>query len=96
MKTNKSVYELGESVYCAETGKFLGSFVNELTDYINGETFEFCQKQKKFGPISDSHNVGSQKYKCYSSRKVFSFRFGTVKQILTENGIDGELVWINV
>lgn len=94
-KTNKTTYKLGESVYCAVSGRFLGDYVENLTDFINGETFEFFMKRKCYGPI-DYHQSPEGRIPIYSRRKVFSFRFGTVEQILKDNGIDGDLAWINI
>ena len=96
MKPERNNYKLGESVYDTETGFFLGIYVDSLTDDLPGEDDKFKDKLLKDGPIGEYTFSGSLvPYKVYSRRTVFTYRFGTVKQILSKY-LDGSLVWFNV
>jgi len=96
MNSLVSKFELGKSLL-DEKGTFLGTCVNNLSDFDSN----WDGKTKKILLDNGPSEIGKNKHNemerlnLYGYRKVFTKEFGTTEQVLTTS-VDKELSWINV
>lgn len=83
----------GESIYINDL--FVGTFVENLTDYLPGEDEDWRKVNLMFKPFGIFVFSPNSSISYWAKRKVFNRRFGTVNQILVKDITGDDLVWIN-